>query len=228
MRNFFAKINTPYLWAIIVEVILVFLAEKLFSSVIENVPKVFLMAKYIPLFLIMAVSTIIVLTYLADGNRIEDTIIALREEYSWAKLKVFPKILQILVSVFFIILQWKSLEINSYWGIYVQLTIYFLVLARRHDNRIENHLLILEDMKKARKYSPTRFLIGCYRMRLYGFAINLIGADVFIYLAFHIGKAYNVEWRIFDLPCLYLFFILASNLLSLPLMLPGYYYSRKQ
>ncbi len=144
------------------------------------------------------------------------------------KLRWISILFSIVGSVLLVYLQYISVTTNFLWGVYVQITIFFFIMERKHYLEVHNVPLVFKNGKKSGTFSPSKFIASFYQMKFYGLAIWFLIGNIFLGVAVHIGKKFDVQWEWYDLPSLYIFFVMIGILYWGLLASSGYFLSKKQ
>jgi hypothetical protein len=189
----------------------------------------FILIQNIPKTLIILITFFIILQFVADSRTISLTMKKLRKEYRWAKSFIVPpsNFSQVAGIILMMFTQYATLTINCYWGLFVQLTIYFYVIARMQVSKEENLRLMLSDIKKAGHDNPLAIFVGCYRLKLYNLSVALLGSSFFIAVVNEYFSIFNIEYEKYDFILLYLFILTCLLFIFALMLIPGFYYSRK-
>ena len=221
--------NMLFVATFFLELLLFAAIELLIPSSEESKPLAILIAKGIPKDLIILVSFLITLKYFADSNLIHTTMQMLKKEYPWAKGFLVPpsRLIQVIAAILLMLTQYSVVLINWYWGLFVQLTIYVYAISRVISSKEENLRQMLGDIKKAGIDNPIVIFVGCYRLKLYCLAVLLIGSDFFIaFVSFH-SRVFGVVHERYDFILLYLFVSFLGSILFSLMLIPGFYYAKK-
>lgn len=180
-----------------------------------------LLLKGVPGIIAYLVTLLLGLIYLDDSNRIVEAMIRLKEKFPTLGIKEPLNGVFFLFCIPYIYLQYISLKENFYWGLYVQSTIFMLILGRRYSMTEKNIHAIILDYDKLGKYSPIALLKSMFRIKHLMIASLPVAGNFFLAIAIYIGKIQNVEYEWYDLPVLYLFFIFLALIFIAGLFVPA-------
>lgn len=184
--------------------------------------------KFFPTFVAMIASAVLATVFVADSYELKKSMDCIQGISLLSKRLRWISILASVVgAILLLALQYISLVINYFWGVYVQITIFFFVMARRHDMKIENLSPFIQNGNKLKILSPSNILALYYRIKLHALATWFLFGNIFLAVAIYIGKKFEVQWEWYDFPGLYLFFVLLGTIFWGILASSGHFISRK-
>lgn len=184
--------------------------------------------RILPIFLVMIASAVLSAVFVRDSFVIKRSMDSLQGASLLSKRLRWLSILFSFASAILLLgLQCVSLVINFFWGIYVQLAVFFFIMARKHDMSAENISSFLKDGDKLRMFNPFQIIASFYKIKFYGMTVCFVIGAAFVDCIILYGERLDVQWRWYDLPGLYLFFVFLGVILWGILASLGYVCLRK-